>query len=338
MRAGPTIADVADAAGVSKGLVSFALNGRPGVAPATRDRILEAAGTLGWRPSLQGRALSNRRAYAVGLVIARGTEVVAADPFYPSFIAGAEQILVAAGHALVLSVVGGSGDETEVYRRFATDHRVDGVFVTDLRVGDGRFDLLADLGLPAVAVGRSDHHGAAAVVVDDTVGIRATVAHLAGLGHRRIAYVAGPRALLHGARRMDAFVHAVTELRTDAPTVVETDFSPGAAARATEELLDLAAAPTAILYGNDLAAVAGLGVAGARGLRVPDDLSVAGFDDSETARWMRPALTTVETRPMQWGGRAAEALLDVVAGRPVTDVAMEPARLVVRDSTGPAPR
>src|SRR6478735_6308408 len=147
----PTINDVANAAGVSKGAVSFALNGRPGISPETRRRILETAEQLGWAPSPRARALSVSKALAVGLVIARPPEILRADAFFPSFIAGLETVLSTRGHALLLQVV--EHDDAAAYRRLVQEGRVDGVFVTDLRVDDERPALLDELGLPAVIIG-----------------------------------------------------------------------------------------------------------------------------------------------------------------------------------------
>ncbi|GAA4748354.1 LacI family DNA-binding transcriptional regulator [Amnibacterium soli] len=333
----PTIADVAQAAGVSKGLVSFALNDRPGVAPATRRRILDVAQELGFRPSVQGRSLSTRLAYSVGLVIARDADLVAADPFYPPFIAGAESVLVDAGRTLTLSVLGRERDEAAHYRALVADRRVDGVIIGDIRPDDSRLDLLAELELPAVTLGSTGDARFPAVTIDDAAGVVATARHLLDLGHRRIAMVAGPRELVHGARRADALRRVLTEAGVGGPTVVETDFSPLAAARATEALLAAADPPTAIVYGNDVAAAAGISVLREHGLDVPRGISVCGFDDSEIARWTVPALTTVSTDPGRWGAAAARALLDLLAGQPATDQDLGPARLVVRRSTGPVP-
>lgn len=332
----PTIADVARAAGVSKGLVSFALNDRPGVAVDTKRRILAVADELGFRPSLQGRALSTRLAYSVGLVIARDPDLVAADPFYPPFIAGAERVLVAAGRTLTLSILGPDRDESAHYRALVGDRRVDGVLLGDLRPADPRLPLLAELGLPAVTIGPNDDPRFPAVVVDDLAGVRATASHLADLGHRRIAMIAGPRALEHGARRADALRAALAE-RGIEPVVVETDFTPRAAAETTDRLLDGRDRPTAIVCGNDVAAAAAISRVLRRGLGVPADVSVCGFDDGEIAQWTHPALTTVGTHPTRWGAAAAQALLDLLAGDPPAEVRLEPARLVIRDSTGPAP-
>src|SRR4051812_48906476 len=138
----PTISDVAAKAGVSKGAVSFALNDRPGVAPETRDRILAVARELGWTPSHRARALAASRALAVGLVIARPPETLGADPFFPRFIAGIESALARLGQSLLLQVVPDLDRELAGYRRLASEGRVDGVFLTDLRVDDPRPALL----------------------------------------------------------------------------------------------------------------------------------------------------------------------------------------------------
>ena len=203
----PTINDVATAAGVSKGAVSFALNGRPGISPDTRRRILETAETLGWSPSPRARALSVSKALAVGLVIARPPEILRADAFFPSFIAGLEAVLSKRGHALLLQVA--ERDDDAAYRRLAQEGRVDGVFVTDLQVDDARPALLEELDLPAVIIGPhlGEQPGArqSALGVDDAPGIRAAVQHLHELGHTRIAHVAGPQHMVHGRSRREAW-------------------------------------------------------------------------------------------------------------------------------------
>ncbi|MBF4572366.1 LacI family DNA-binding transcriptional regulator [Herbiconiux sp. VKM Ac-1786] len=352
MKRKATITDVARAAGVSKGLVSFALNDRPGVSPDTRDRILDVARELDYRPSLSARSLSTRTSYALGLVIARDPEILGADPFFPSFIAGVERVLSTEGRALVLSVVGDDAHEETVYRTFTSDSRVDGMFLTDLRHDDPRIPLLQSLGMPAVTLGDPDAradapasadgsgrpaHPFPSVVLDDTPGVVELARHLAELGHRRIAHVIGPRRMMHATRRDAAFAGTLAQAGCPAPIVVETDFTAAEGAAATERLLDLADPPTAIVFGNDPMAIAGIGIAHERGLRVPRDLSVAGFDDSELARYVFPSVTSVRSDPLVWGEQAARTLLQLVATGSADDVALPPARLVVRASTGPVP-
>ncbi|MGD9957924.1 LacI family DNA-binding transcriptional regulator [Nocardioides sp.] len=330
----PTINDVARRAGVSKGAVSFAFNNRPGISAETRERILNAARELGWSPSRRARALSVSRALAVGLVMARPPETLRADPFFPSFIAGLEGELSHHGYALLLQVVPEHETEQESYRRLAREGRVDGVLVTDLYVDDARPALLAELGLPAVIVGPA--LGEAfwpAVGVDDGPGVAAAVEHLLAQGHTRIAHVAGPGAMVHGQSRRRAWAQALTDAGLPAGDCVETDFSAEAGSQATRELLDLATPPTAIVYANDLMAIAGLAVAVGRGIEVPRQLSLVGYEDTELAAHMQPPLTTVSTDVIGWGRAAAKRLLELIEDRPATETHLQPPRLVVRGST-----
>jgi DNA-binding LacI/PurR family transcriptional regulator len=348
----PTIDDVARVAQVSKGAVSFALNGRPGVAKTTRARILAAADELGWTPSASARSLSTQRALAVGLVVAREPELLGADPFFPPFIAGIETVLARRGHALVLQVPPSADDELDGYRRLAADRRVDGVFLSDLRVDDPRPSALAELGLPVVTIGRVPNSQLPSVSLDDRPGIEAAVRHLIALGHRRIANVAGPSNFVHGATRQAAWRKVMLAAGLAADLAVTADFTASGGAAATAGLLDLAQPPTAIVYANDVMAIAGMSVAASRGVSVPDQLSVTGFDDTELARHLRPALTTVRSDALGWGAAAAKLLLDVIdagpsrgparrehsAERPlVIHVELPPAELVLRDSCAPPP-
>lgn len=334
----PTITDVARAAGVSKGAVSFAFNNRPGIAPETRERILETARQLGWSPSSRARALSVSRSFAVGLVMARPPETLRADPFFPSFIAGLEVELSARDYALLLQVVPEHETEHESYRRLAEGGRVDGVFVTDLYVDDPRPALLAELGLPAVIVGPA--LGEAfwpAVGVDDGPGVVAAVEHLIAHGHSRIAHVAGPGSMVHGQSRRRAWSDTLSAAGLPEGPCVETDFSAEAGAAATRQLLELPDPPTAIVYANDLMAVAGLAVAAAKGVDVPTQLSIVGYEDTELGAHLQPPLTTVSTDVIGWGRAAAKRLLELVDEQPPTDSPLEAPQLVVRGSTGPAP-
>ena len=332
----PTISDVARRAGVSKGAVSFALNDRPGVAPETRDRILAVAREMGWTPSHRARALAASRSMAVGLVIARPPETLGSDPFFPSFIAGIESALAPAGQSLLLQVVPDLDRELAGYRRLAADGRVDGVFLTDLRVGDPRPALLAGTGLPAVWIG-PDCVGSSlpCVAVDDRPGIAAAVAHLVELGHRNIAHVAGPDTFVHGVSRREAWAGALRSASLPEGPCIRSDFSAQGGADATKVLLDLPEPPTAIVYANDLMAIAGMSAALSRGLELPRDLSITGFDDTEVTAHLQPPLTTVHTDAYAWGTAAAQRLMAAIEGRSADNTILPPPNLVVRASTAP---
>jgi LacI family repressor for deo operon, udp, cdd, tsx, nupC, and nupG len=336
-RRAPTIDDVAARAGVSKSAVSFALNDRPGIAADTRTRILSVAAELGWAPSTRARALSQSRAYALGLVLTRDPALLGTDPFFPAFIAGVETELSALEHALVLQVGDDPSAESGRYERLARSGRVDGVFLTDLRFDDPRVALCLELGLPAVTIGRPDQPSPfPAVCIDDRAGVAAAVHHLAELGHERIAHVAGRQSLLHGSRRRHAWESAMTELGLEPALLEVADFTAAAGAAATRALLDAADPPTAIVYANDVMAIAGLAVANDLGLSLPDQLSIVGYDDSELAAHVHPPLTSVRSDAVGWGRAATRVLLDSLDS-PQADVELAPASLVVRASTaGPA--
>lgn len=335
MTAAVTINDVARAAGVSKGLVSLALNDRPGVKTETRERILEAASALGWSPHPGARGLSLRRAYALGLIVRREPRTIEVDPFFSAFIAGVETVLAQRGHVLVLTVVPDEEAEERAYTRLATDKRVDGFLLTDLLADDHRLPLIARLGSRAVSLGAPAGGSPFPVITRDyDGGIDDLVAHLAALGHRRIAHVSGDERMLHGLLRRQRFERAMHDagLVTE---IVPTDFSPEQGADATRRLLDREDPPTAIVYGNDPMAIAGLGVAHERGLSLPRDLSITGLDGSQIGTYVYPSLTTLDNDPAGWGVAAATALLRLVEDGEAADVSLPPARLVVRASTAP---
>ena len=333
MAAKPTISDVAERARVSKGAASFALNGKPGVSAETRGRVLRAAADLGFTPSATARALAGRRSDTLGLILTRDPDMLGSDPFFPPFMAGVESVIAPTGRALTLRFVEPE-QEAAAYTDIANSKRVDGVLVADLRVDDPRPRLLANLDLPFVTLNRPDVPSAGpAVCLDDRVGVRDAVNHLVALGHRLIAHVGGPPDYLHANDRRDEWRRTMEATGLEAIDPVEADFTAAGGARATEELLDRATPPTAILYSNDLMAMAGLGVASRRGVAVPRDLSIVGYDDAELSAYLHPPLSTVRTDAYEWGRVAATTLLELLDGQQPADVHLAPAKFIARDST-----
>ncbi len=333
-----TIGDVAKRAQVSKSAVSFVFNGRSGVSEAARDRILRAARELDWSPDSRARALSRSRAQALGLVIRREPELLSTDPFFFQFVAGVESGLTESEYALVLQVVDGEESERAAYHQFARASRVDGVFLTDLRADDERPDQLDRLGLPYVLVGPvvPVEGRPEPIRVDDEAGVRRAVRHLYALGHRSIAHVAGAPGYVHSDLRRRAWAAEMADLGLEPDLVVVADFSGASGARATHELLDLPRPPSAIVYANDLMAIAGISVATERGIRVPHDLSVVGFDDVPLAPFVVPPLTTVRQEVIAWGRACARTLVARVEGREPDEIALPPVEFVVRGSTAAA--
>ncbi|MFD4304882.1 LacI family DNA-binding transcriptional regulator [Streptomyces albidoflavus] len=335
----PTIKAVAAAAGVSTATVSQAVNDTGRISEATRRRVLAAAAELGWSPSAPATALRRARTRTIALVVRRPTDVLGADPHFSELITGLEGQLAPRGYGLLLHLVPDMAEESALYERLAAEGRIDGAVLTDARADDPRPGLLEGLGLPAVLLGTPDPAAPVPGVGlgQQDAGVREAVTHLLNHGHRRIAYVAGPADLLHSGLRRAAFESALAEAGLRPLAVRHTDFTEEAAVTVTTELLARPDRPTALVFPNDSMAVCGMGAAQRAGLRVPEDVSVVGYDNLPLGRWLHPRLTTVDQQVQRVGAAAALTLLagcgeevpaSLLDGRP---------RLVVRESTGPAP-
>ncbi|MHA4816120.1 LacI family DNA-binding transcriptional regulator [Streptomyces aculeolatus] len=334
-----TIVEVAERAGVAVSSASNALNGNPGVSEATRSRVRAAADALGYVPSLRGKSLQAKRAFCVGLVVERDVAVLEADPFFGAFISGIERELAPREYALVLQVSGSAEESRRRYEQLAADRRVDGVFLNELRVDDPRIALLRELGLPAVGVNAArEGFPFPFVRQDGAAGVSDLVFHLASLGHRRIAHVSGPAEFLHARERVDAWRSALLRSGLEVGPLCEGDFTYDGGRVAADELLGLQRPPTAVVCANDLTAIGLMNRVQELGVRVPDELSVAGYDGIRFGDYVRPALTTVQTAPSHLGQEAARLLLDAIEGEVGADERfVENASLVIRASTGPAP-
>lgn len=335
----PTIGDVARAAGVSKGTVSLAYSGKRPVAEETRRRIFAAAEALRWTASSSAKALATSRTSTIGLVIARRPEIIATDTFFPRFLAGCEAVLAEAGMGLMLNVVTDEAAETAAYERYAAG-RVDGVILLDVERADRRLDLVRELGLTATMLSAeappADSPGDVPVVyTEDAAAVEELTRLLVDAGHTSIAHVAGPLRYVHAAARRDAFVAAIASHGLASDQIVEGDFTAASGRDATAALLGRAEPPTAIIYANDVMAIAGLSYARSRGLRVPEDLSVTGFDDSELSAHLSPGLTSVSTGADIRGAATARTLLAALAGEAEASVALDCTTVVQRDSIMP---
>lgn len=332
----PTIADIARHAGVSKVAVSYALNDRPGVSDATRTSIKAIAEELGWRPNSAARALNGACAQAVGLVVRRPPSTLGVEPFFMELVSGIGSVLSAQSYALMLQMADSHEQELEVHRRWWGERRVDGVFLVDLHSDDARVPAVEALGLPVVAIAPPGTSGSLpAVWSDDGESVREAVRYLAALGHRRIARVAGPAELAHTAVRDLALREACAEAGLPEPETVHTDYTGEEGARATRHLLIAARRPTAMVFDNDIMAVAALSVAQELGLDIPADLSLVAWDESPLTQVVRPPLSAVARDIPAYGATAARSLLALIAGESVGDVRGAPGRLVPRGSTRP---
>ncbi len=216
--------------------------------------------------------------------------------------------------------------------------RVDGIIIGDSRVNDRRFELVRSLGLPAVLVGVPWDEDPIPHVENSLpgAGVDEAVDHLVELGYRRIAYIGGPNDGVQALHRRDLFLSKIEEAGLEPVAAISTRYSPNSAALHTDQLLELAAPPTAILYGSDPMALGGIRAAHRRGVSVPEELSVVGFDDLQLSEWFSP-LTTVH-RDVPHRGRAVATLLLRMLGQDLDPFDIGQPYLVVRDSTTSPPR
>ena len=324
-----TISDVARKAGVSESTVSRVLNGTARVA-ATKQRAVEIAlRETGFQPNAFARGLATGRSQAIGVV----TQAID-SPFYGEGMRGIERTLHAGGYTPIFMSGHWNSDDEERCIRELIQRRVDGLILFAGRLSAERIAMFAEQ-LPIVVTGRTmDGRGVFSLSVDDEHGARLATEHLIELGHRRIAFIAGPRDHPDAQARFNGYRSALDQAAIEfQPALVAIgDFREEGGRLAGERLLAMGEPFTAVVCANDQTAF-GLQLAlHHRGLRVPDDVSVVGFDDLSTSAYFLPPLTTVRQPVDQMGDLSAQALLMMIDKR---DPAFRaPAvSLVVREST-----
>lgn len=335
-----TLTDVAAASGVSKSTVSKALNGRDDVSAETRERVLAAVTELGYRPTTAPGPTSARRALAVVFDI----------PASPYILGVLQGVLASAtdGHVDLLTRLAperASRTQRSVAREWIADQRavgVVGIIGLTLSEPDGLIHAASDASLPFVIVDPVDtrHRRMVSVGSSNWAGARTATEHLIGLGHRRIAWIGGPEASSAARDRLYGYEAALDAagLEIDPTLIRSGQFDVALGARRARELLTSTNPPTAIMAADDEIAVGVLATAHALGIRVPDELSVMGFDDTPQAAWTTPPLTTVHQHLEGMGRMAVETVLAMAEGRHPTSRHVELATsLTVRASTGAAP-
>jgi len=322
-----TLADVATAAGVSVALASIVMRGAPGAGAATRERVLAVAARLGYRPDSRARLLRSGRSHLLGVVFD------VRHPFHVDLLTGLYAAAETAGYQLTLSAVTPRRDERTAVGGLLQD-RCEALILFGPRTATAELATITAR-LPVVAMMRGVRHRTVDVVrTDDRLGSAQAVEHLVALGHRRIAHVDGGR--VHGsAERRQGYHDAMRHHGLNGlARVVPGGAGEDDGARAAADLL--ADPPTAVTVFNDLAATGLLDVVRRHGLRVPEDLSVVGYDDSSFSRLAHIDLTTVAQDVDAMAARAVTRAVERIEGTPVDrrEIVIAP-RLVERGTAGP---
>ncbi len=330
----PTIRDVARRARTSVSTVSRVLTGTGPVAEATRQRITEAIAELGYTPNALARGLVRRRSGTIGVVIPD-----VANPFYAEVLRGMSDVASAQGlHMLLVNADLSFAKEAEGFA-LLQEKQVDGIVYTSGVITSDHRTIFRRLGRPVVLAATYDPEGAyPAVLADSRAGAVLAMTHLLDRGHRRIAVINGPRAdLIAGLPRWEGYRQAA-EMRgliLDPALVLEGDYRLEAGYRAMQRLLDAPQPPTAVAAASDLMAIGAMNAALDRGLTVPGEISVVGFDNIWLSAAVRPALTTVAQPMYDMGAQAIRMLGDAMAARGEPAVTWIQPYLVERGSTGP---
>jgi DNA-binding LacI/PurR family transcriptional regulator len=328
----PSIKDIARLANVSHPTVSRALQNSPLVNPRTAEKIRKIAAEAGYRASAVARGLVTRRSMTIGLVV-----TTVADPFTSEVFSGIEQEAHDRGYCVFLAESNADPErERKVVQIFA-ERRVDGIIVTSSRLGALYLPLLSELMVPIVLVNDQLPGGFVhSVQIQNLEGSRAAASHLTGLGHRRIAYLGDEFGYQSDAERCAGYREALEAagIAFLPELVVHGDGKPEAALRAMDALLALPQPPTAVCCYNDMSALGAMRSIHLHGLRVPEEISVAGFDDLFFAPYTQPPLTTVRQPTRRMGQLAMESLFKLMSGDESEIRIKVEAELIVRASTG----
>ncbi|MEC4020158.1 LacI family DNA-binding transcriptional regulator [Streptomyces sp. H27-D2] len=341
----PTLEAVAERAGVSRATVSRVVNGDTKVGAPLRQQVERAVADLGYIPNSAARALATRRTGAVAVVIAEPETRVFSDPFFAQQLRGISRELSARDTQLLLLLVGTPKDYQRIGRYLSSGH-VDGALMFSLHRDDPLPGMAAASGLPTVFGGRPGWAGADRdphllyVDTDNRGGARQAVHHLITRGRKRIAVITGPLDQTSALDRLDGYQDALALREADPLLVAQGDFTAEGGERAMHELLERSPELDAVFAGSDLMASGALRALRERGLRVPEDVAIVGYDDLEPAAWAEPALTTVRQDVEEMGRLMAWLLLrrlgsttgDDASGAPLSPV-ITSARLIERDSS-----
>lgn len=333
-----TIKEVAERSGVSVATVSNVLQNKSHLySEHTAQRVWQAVRELGYRPSSVARSLVRQRTDTIGVILEERQEVVL-DSYVMSVLEGILEYTVPRNHPVkIISMMYQQSPDS--FLAHVDDGSVEGVVLVAPRTHSVALQWAQQAEIPAVVAGSTfPDNTLSCVDVDDSSAIYHAVQWLIELGHRRIGHLAGPQTQWSSRRRLQAYYRAMQDvgIAVEPSWVAEGRYTLLSGKEAMERLLDATPALTAVVSGNDWMAVGAIEAICQRGLRIPEDISLIGFDDIDPAQWVTPPLTTVRQPMRQIGAKAAELLIQQIeTGTRAREVILFPAELIVRQSVAP---
>jgi DNA-binding LacI/PurR family transcriptional regulator len=329
----PTLEMVAALAGVSRATVSRVVNSSPKVTPQVVDAVNNAIERLNYVPNRAARSLASRRTQVIALVVPETTAKVFSDPFFATVVQGIALYLSDTDYTLNMLI--SSETKSEKTRRYLMGGNVDGAIVVSHHSGDHSYAHLGQ-SLPIVFGGRpliATEAESYFVDVDNAAGAAGATAHLVDSGRRHIATIAGPQDMPPGLDRLNGWRRTLSMHGLDQSLVEIGDFTPESGAEAMRRLLDRGVPIDGVFAANDQMAAGAYSAIYERGLSIPGDIAVAGFDDNYYGSTATPPLTTVHQPSHELGAKMAEVLVALIEGKSVEHVTLMPTNLLVRAST-----
>ena len=332
-----TSQDVANLAGVSRTTVSFVLNNVEGfqISPETRQKVLEAAAQLGYVPDSAAQTLASRRTRAIGLMMTRSPHHIASDSFLPQIISGLLKVTKTQNLRLMIEQVDPE-HQSQAYLELARAKRIDGMILLTPRMDDQALLSLEKAEIPAVLMGHLENSNLYSVDVDNRAAAKQAVDYLISLGHRQIACITNAPATYTAApERVQGYLDALTVagISSNPELIRYADFDPESGYKRMKSLLEGGAPFTAVFVASDNVAIGAKSAIREAGLRVPDDISMMGFDDIPWSRYSDPPLSTVHLPAEALAQQACVMLLDLIQGQspPVKHLNLE-TELILRKS------
>jgi len=331
-----TSEDVARAAGVSRTTVSLVLNNVMGVniSPGTRQKVLEAARSLGYVPNATAQALARRRTQTIGLVMTRSPHHIATDSFLPKIVAGLLEVIHLHNLRLLVEWVD-EEHQAQAYYELARAKRIDGLILTTPRLDDAALRELEQSGLPTVLMGYVPGSNLCSVDVDNRAAAEKAVRYLIELGHRQIACITNaPLAYTAAPERLQGYLDALrwAGIEADEGLIRFGDFDPQSGYLQMKSLLASGKRFSAAFVASDNVAIGAKAAIREAGLRVPDDVSLMGFDDIPWAQYSDPPLTTVRLPALELAKNAGDLLIQAMQGSTRVEKRVLEVELVVRQS------